>query len=128
MDNSWTDLPASRIDRPDRSFFRRRLVDLLLLTFDMLMICAVSLLICLLCGRSEHVTLSALGIAIYVSCKHFGHLHGEITALRKEVALSAAAPRRRLVPADNIAPEEEQPEWWEDDFAPESRLRAAMTR
>jgi hypothetical protein len=56
------------------------------ITLDMLVIGLAALAGCALTGRDDAVPLCALGIAIYISSKHFSHLRREIQALRDEAA------------------------------------------
>jgi hypothetical protein len=128
MKDAWSDQPINLSQRPDWGSLRGRLGELLSLTLAMLTISFASLVVCALCGLREHATLAALGIAIYVSGKHFGHLGREIAALRGEVALSRTEPGGRSLPMDNDACGDDRPEWQVDDLVPERRANSAMTR
>ena len=128
MDDPWAELPDTRSMYPRLRPIGTRLREVLSLTLDMLMICLVSLSLCALSGKGEYTTLSALGIALYISCKHFGHLRKEIASLREQVALSASGPGRPRSVAGDEDRREEWDEWRDEACVPDHGTRAALVR
>lgn len=124
MDDPWAELPVTRSMDPRLRLIRTRLREVLSLTLDMLMICFVSLGLCVLTGKAEYTTMSALGIALYISCKHFGHLRKEIASLREQVALSTSGPGWH----PSRAGDEEWDEWRDETYVPDHDTRAALAR
>ena len=125
MDDPWAELPATRSMNPRLRLIRARLGEVLSLTLDMLMIALVALVLCALTGTADHTTLSALGIALYISCKHFGHLRKEIASLREQVALSASESGGRPSRAGVEDRREGWHEWPDEAYVPEHGTRAA---
>ncbi len=125
MDDPWAELPVTRSMNPHLRLIRTRLGEVLSLTLDMLMIGLVSLVLCALTGTADHTTLSALGIALYISCKHFGHLRKEIASLREQVALSTAGPGWCPSRAGVGDRHEGWHEWQDEAYVPEHGTRAA---
>ena len=125
MDDPWAELPVTRSINPRLRLIRARLGELLSLTLDMLMIALVSLVLCVLTGKAEHTTLAAMGIAIYISCKHFSYLRKEITSLREQVALSTARPDWH--PFRSVAEDRHEGwhEWQDEAYVPDHGTRAA---
>ncbi len=128
MDDPWAELPVTRSMNPRLRLIRTRLGEVLSLTLDMLMIGLVSLVLCVLTGKAEHITLSAMGIAIYISCKHFGHLRKEIASLREQVALSTSGPGRDPSRAGDEDRREGWHEWQDEAYVPDHNTRAALVR
>src|SRR5436853_7514091 len=83
MGDLWNHPPTTRDSRADCGMRRGRPGELLSITLDMLAIGSVSLVGCALTGIADHITLAAMGIAVYISGKHFNHLREEIAALRE---------------------------------------------
>jgi hypothetical protein len=105
-----------------------RLRELLTLTLDMLMIGAACLGVSLLTGVSEYVTMTAMGIAIYVSCLHFGLLRKEITALRSELARATTEPLAGQEPAGALERNDSPYLWQAAQYSPEPSIVGATAR
>jgi hypothetical protein len=126
MVDPWAEPPVTRSMGPRLRLIRTRMGELLTLTLDMLLIGVVTLVTCGLAGIAEPTTPMAMGIAIYISCKHFGHLRGEIAALREQVALSAEGPGWRP-PRAGVVDRQEARDEWQDASVPDRDTWAAMT-
>jgi hypothetical protein len=128
VDEPCDNLSWTRCKSPRRSVIRERLGELLSLVRDMLLIGFASIILAGMMGMRDHVTLSALGISLYISCKHFSLLRGEIAFLRYQVESFTTQPGCDCPDMHVDERGEEWSGWSGEDSMPATKSRAAVSR